>query len=84
MTINDPAIVASLLGLGAVGLTALVALARLVYRLGKLSTQVEHLRHDAQRRHDAHMLQSLERHEALVHRLIRLETYFSTGRAGHD
>ncbi len=78
---NDPAIISSAV---ATLIVVAVALARLVYRLGKLSTQVEHLRHDAQRRHDAHMLQSRERYEGIVHRLTRLETYFSTGRAGHD
>ena len=78
---NDPAIISSAV---ATLIVVALALARLVYRLGKLSTQVEHLRHDAQRRHDAHMLQSRERHEALVHRLTRLETYFSTGTIGHD
>ena len=76
---NDPAIISSAV---ATLIVVALALARLVYRLGKLSTQVERLRHDAQRRHDAHMLQSRERHEALVHRLVRLETYFSSGRAG--
>jgi hypothetical protein len=78
--VNDPAIISSAV---ATLIVVALALARLVYRLGKLSTQVEHLRHDAQRRHDAHMLQSLERHEGIVHRLERLETYFSTGRVGH-
>jgi hypothetical protein len=79
--VNDPAIISSAV---ATLIVVALALARLVYRLGKLSTQVEHLRHDAQRRHDAHIYQSRERYEALVHRLERLETYFSTGRAGHD
>ena len=45
---NDPAIISSAV---ATLIVVAVALARLVYRLGQLSTQVEHLRHDQTRRH---------------------------------
>ena len=78
---NDPAIISSAV---ATLIVVAVALARLVYQLGKLSTQVERLRHDQTRRHDECLLQSRERHESIVARLTRLEIYFSTGTVGHD
>ena len=77
---TDPAIIASLITVIAV---VVLALANLVYRFGRLAAQVEHLRRDESRRHDEMRREARERHEGLVSRLTRLETYFMTGSAGN-
>ena len=80
MTINDPAIVGALLGLGAVGLTALVALASVVYRFGRLMGIIESMRREATLRHD-----SLNRRvQDILSRLSRLEDRVISGSAGGD
>ena len=76
---NDPAIIAALISVVAV---VTLALTTLVYRFGRLCAQVDHLRRDASRRHDESRRESRERHEGLVSRLARLETYFMTGSSG--
>ena len=75
----DPAVISSAV---ATLIVVALALARLVYRLGQLSTQVEHLRHDQTRRHDEYLHRSRERYEGIVHRLERLESHFIAGAAG--
>ena len=78
---NDPAIISSAV---ATLIVVAVALARLVYRLGKLSAQVEHLRHDQTRRHDEYLHRSRERYEGIVHRLERLESHLIAQAGGND
>jgi hypothetical protein len=80
MTINDPTIVASLLGLGAVGLTALVALASVAYRLGRLMGVVQSMRREATLRHDG----LNRRVQDVLSRLTRLEDRVISGAAGDD
>jgi hypothetical protein len=79
--VNDPAIIASLIATIAV---VVLALANLIYRFGKLTAQVGHLRRDQTRRHDEYLQRSKERYDGLILRLTRLETYFMTGSAGND
>jgi len=76
---NDPAIIAALISVVAV---VTLALTTLVYRFGKLTAQVSHLRRDESRRHDEMRREAKERYDGLVSRLARLETYFMTGSAG--
>ena len=78
---TDPAIIAAFIG--AIVVVA-VALGGIIFRFGKLSAQVEALRHDQTRRHDAVQHQSRERYEGIISRLTRLETYFMTGSVGDD
>ena len=82
MTVNDPAVVASLLGLVALGLTALLALGSMFYRFGRLMGQVESLRHDQTRRYGEYIRQSKERYDGIVHRLERLESHFIARASG--
>ena len=80
MTINDPAIVASLLGLFALGLTALLALGSMFYRFGRLMGLIESMRREATLRHD-----SLNRRvQDVLSRLTRLEDRVISGSAGGD
>ena len=80
MTINDPAIVASLLGLGALGLSALLALGSMFYRFGKLMGIIESMRREATLRHD-----SLNRRvQDILSRLTRLEDRVISRSAGGD
>ena len=73
---TDPAIIASLIATIAV---VTLALANLIYRFGRLSAQVENLRRDQTRRHDAYLTQSKERFDGIIIRLTRLENLFIGG-----
>jgi len=74
--VTDPAIIASLIATIAV---VTLALANLIYRFGRLSAQVENLRRDQTRRHDAYLHQSKERFDGIIIRLTRLENLFIGG-----
>ena len=76
---NEPAIIAALIGvLGAFT----IALVSVVYRFGKLASCVENLRREASLRHDDLKRNATERYEALARRLERLESHFITRSSG--
>jgi len=70
---NEPTIVASLV-------TALamitIALGSVFYRFGRLSGQMDAMRHENTRRHAEMTKQAKERYDGIIDRLSRLENHF--------
>jgi hypothetical protein len=76
---TDPTIIVSLISVVAL---VTLALTTLVYRVGRLCAQVEHLRRDERRRHEDIRRESRERFDAIRHHLARLENHFISGAVG--